>query len=292
MQLKVVLRRGAEAGRKARLVCGLGSTLFWGTTPASAVPCDGIALPHKIFGAGDSAFTATLKRVALAIGNDTNGVLAEQTTVFYSDPNACDAYTDFLAGKSNRVFKYWLAGSTADQIREARAGGQPLDFAHLPSELDLCGETEPPAWVGSFPAPVQTLSLVTGALSDQTVLSAEALYLIYGFGPSGQVSPWTDGSGVFNRQSTAFVTGLLGRAIQVPASDVPDCAMRAQRDGTLGALFSYAPPKPCGCYFETIASGSAGACEACEADADCSGDTPRCNFGFCEAYRASAAREG
>jgi hypothetical protein len=30
----------------------------------------------------------------------------------------------------------------------------------------------------------------------------------------------------------------------------------------------------------------------CEADTDCSGDTPSCNFGFCEAYRAAGEEEG
>ena len=54
------------------------------------------------------------------------------------------------------------------------------------------------------------MNIVTALGSDEPAISAEALYFIYGFGPSGQVAPWTDSAGVFTRQSTAFVTYLVG----------------------------------------------------------------------------------
>ncbi|HYP89597.1 MAG TPA: hypothetical protein VEQ59_15620, partial [Polyangiaceae bacterium] len=98
---------------------------------AHAVPCDDINLPHKIYGSGGSAVTATLKKIALAIANDPDGTPADQTTIFYADPNACDGYAAFLTGKATGTFKYWVAGQTADQTCEARAGGQPVQFAHM-----------------------------------------------------------------------------------------------------------------------------------------------------------------
>jgi hypothetical protein len=418
--------------RKHPLACALtlsSAVLLPGA--ARAVPCDDIALPNKIFGSGGSAVTATIKRVALAIANDPNGTPAEQTTIFYSDPNACDGYADFVAGKTTKTFKYWVAGQTADQTCEARVGGQPLDFAHMGNAADLCADPTVPAGVGDFPAPIQTVNLITGLASNETSISAEAIYFIYGFGPSGQVAPWTDGAGVFSRQSTSFVTPLLGFHAKLPATafvgpgkwaadnasavqtnggvvtaittyvgtdetkatqalgyvsgstadtnrtkvktlafqgfdqacgvypdstlaaldkinvrkgkyalwaqghyftkvdaegaptnelvanligwfsgstqprgssvsafdetikagDIPACAMEALREGTVGPFYSYAPPKPCAGRFELVATGATDH-DVCVNDDDCSGATPSCNFGYCEAYRDAEEEEG
>ena len=72
----------------------------------------------------------------------------------------------------------------------------------------------------------------------------------------------------------------------IEAGVVPLCAMQVTREGLLGAISSSAPPIPCGCYYESVATHDAPAeCEACEDDSDCGTERPACNFGFCEAYR-------
>lgn len=63
---------------------------------------------------------------------------------------------------------------------------------------------------------------------------------------------------------------------------IPQCAMRVKRTDELGALASFAPPKSCGCFYEKAASGGTD-CTPCTSPADCSVDTPACNFGYCEA---------
>lgn len=77
--------------RQYQLACALtlGGTFL--PSLAHAVPCDDIDLPNKIFGSGGSAVTATLRRIAVAIANDTTGDPSERTTIFYSDPNALTA---------------------------------------------------------------------------------------------------------------------------------------------------------------------------------------------------------
>lgn len=191
---------------------------------AHAAPCDddivNKGLPHPIFGSGGSAVTATLQRVALAIANSdgTPEEKADRTTIFYSDPNACDGYAAFLTGKSTNTFKYWEAGKTAPTTCEARTGGQPVQFAHMGNAADLCPNPVVPAGYGDFPAPIQTVNIITGLNSQEPSISAEALYFIYGFGTSGQVAPWTANAGVFTRQSTAFVTYLVGAHAKVPST--------------------------------------------------------------------------
>jgi hypothetical protein len=92
------------------------------------------------------------------------------------------------------------------------------------------------------------------------------------------------------RQLFAFVTGADTTAIGgefndklIAGSNVPQCAMRVRRDGDLGAISSWAPPVPCGCYFESKATGST-TCTVCTNDTQCSGAIPKCRSGFCEAY--------
>ena len=81
-------------------------------------------------------------------------------------------------------------------------------------------------------------------------------------------------------------TSTLGSLeLQVRSSLTPQCAMNVWRDGDAAPLYSYAPPEPCGCYFEATATGDAPAsCKACADDGACSGATPKCRFGYCEAY--------
>lgn len=72
--------------------------------------------------------------------------------------------------------------------------------------------------------------------------------------------------------------------IQVSAVNnlVPTCAMKVKRATEVGPLSSFAPPNACGCYFEKVATGNT-SCTACTGNAGCSGATPVCSYGFCEA---------
>jgi hypothetical protein len=117
------------------------------------------------------------------------------------------------------------------------------------------------------------------------------------FGKVGANKKLTDAKvakliGWFNRTEVAPGNVDVTKAI-ITAGDIPECAMEAYRDTAVGPIYSYAPAKPCGCYFETNASGAKpAACVACEADSDCSAEGQKCNFGYCEAYRAAGESEG
>jgi hypothetical protein len=87
---------------------------------------------------------------------------------------------------------------------------------------------------------------------------------------------WFDGS-------VAPPAGVNVRSIIIESGDIPSCAMQVTREGVAGPISSFAPEQPCGCSFEFAATGQT-SCEACGADADCGATTPKCRFGFCEAY--------
>lgn len=74
----------------------------------------------------------------------------------------------------------------------------------------------------------------------------------------------------------------INRAVAETGS-IPLCAMQVQRETDFAGLSCYAPETPCGCFFESIATGTA-SCDACTKDSECSDSAPKCHFGFCEAY--------
>jgi hypothetical protein len=70
--------------------------------------------------------------------------------------------------------------------------------------------------------------------------------------------------------------------ITIANGNIPQCAMQVKRDGDLGAVASFQPDEPCGCYFEKKAANST-ECEECDGDSDCeSGDAKFCRHGYCE----------
>jgi hypothetical protein len=85
--------------------------------------------------------------------------------------------------------------------------------------------------------------------------------------------------------------GLDVVARTIAAGDIPQCAMQVTREGTAGAISSWAPPAPCTHYFEKQATGAT-AGSVCSADGDCKDKAePKCRFfpsnaasGYCEAY--------
>lgn len=425
------------------LACGLSlAAAFFLTSPAHAVLCKDLSatdFPNPIYGVGGSAVTATLGRIQQAINKDPNKT-NERVTIFWHDAlGACAGFQAYLSGKVTGQFQYWDTAVIGDKAKtcDADIGGQAVTFSHMGNDPTFCPDPNVPAGVGDFIAPIQTLNLITDAKSNQLSISAEALYFIYGFGATGQAAPWTEGTGIYQRQFDSFASLLLAAAIKVPsasfawknanekatqsdvikaitayvggvgvvdelkasqslgyvsgsaadkartatattnpmrtlayqhydqtcgvypdsepnkfdklnvregkyylwaaghyftkvdskgkpldakienligwfnnktqppgttvsafeqsilAGDIPQCAMHASREGTIGAISSYADPKPCGCYFEhTTNSAVTSACTPCTTDAQCGGDTPACNFGYCEAYRAAGEVEG
>jgi ABC-type phosphate transport system substrate-binding protein len=390
----------------ARTLAALGlglATVSW-SAASQAAECKDLSLKNPVYGAGGSAVTATLKKVAQALA-----ALDEPITILYSDPGACDGYSQFVANKIVKTFKYWDKDGK-EFTCDPPLAGQPADFAHMGNTADFCIGGVLPADVGDFQAPVQTINVIADKDSSEKAISAEALYLIFGLGSKGEAAPWTKEASVFTRNQSSFVHLFLAESIKVPpssfigtvkgtngetvkavadagatdpdstlgyvsgsaadagrasvktlayqhygqtcgylpdssettldkanvrsgrywlwtpghfftridtktkkiknatvekligwfngtltppgsidvtkiiieAGDIPQCAMRATRSGTLGAIASYAPENPCGCYFEKIATGAT-TCDACSDDSKCSG-TSKCRYGYCEAY--------
>src|SRR5207342_3693796 len=57
--------------------------------------------------------------------------------------------------------------------------------------------------VKDYLGPVQAMTFVVPTASTQTIISAEAAYLVYGFGNDSQASPWTDDTKIEQRSATS-----------------------------------------------------------------------------------------
>src|SRR5450432_4614602 len=93
------------------IAVALGLAGFAQPRVAHAVTCADVimqnSLTHVIYGAGGSAITPTLAKVAYTLSQANPPII-----VFYADPGAqagYDAFRDGNAGKTAAPFKYWHA---------------------------------------------------------------------------------------------------------------------------------------------------------------------------------------
>jgi hypothetical protein len=64
---------------------------------------------------------------------------------------------------------------------------------------------------------------------------------------------------------------------------IPQCAMRVKRSQEMGPAMPFSPMGACGCYYERVANGAAGAgCKVCATAAECPASAPVCSYGYCE----------
>jgi chromate transport protein ChrA len=143
--------------------------------------------------------------------------LSEPTTLIYASPGACFGITPFVDRTAvTGTASYWLPDGTEQTCRFLTAGITP-DFGMMGTAATLCsGVTALPAGIGDFAGPVTGWNVLVPTESSQTSISAEALYFVYGFGPSGGVSPWTVPGQIFGRNATSAAQIALGLAIDVP----------------------------------------------------------------------------
>jgi hypothetical protein len=96
-----------------------------------------------------------------------------------------------------------------------------------------------------------------------------------------------DGTGaITDAKAATFVAAVNGPDyLQVLSSSrvIPQCAMKVQKPTDGGLLSPYTPSDPCGCYFESIATGVATppGCTSCTDNSGCTGGKT-CHHTFCE----------
>ncbi|HEX7481579.1 MAG TPA: hypothetical protein VF331_27490 [Polyangiales bacterium] len=183
------------------------------------------SLPNPVYIAGSSAVKPFAAVLAQALAAQATPI-----TLIYSGPGSCIGVgymTTNPPGKLTGGGTYWdttlatpaFTGTcTTDDVN----GGDTVNIGVSDVYAASCSATLD-ASVQDFHGPIQTMTFVvpissTGG-STQGAISAEAAYLIYGFGGvTHPVSPWNDASYIEQRAATSGTQQMVAAYLGVPAA--------------------------------------------------------------------------
>jgi hypothetical protein len=176
----------------ALLVLALASPVL-----AQDVPCS--TLPSPVYGIGGSAQKPTVADFAIAFAN-----AADPFTLIYQSPGACFAMGSLIDGVPiTGSASYWLADGT-ERTCTLPLTGVAADYGIMGNTPTTCNGVEAlPGSVGIFEGAVLGWNLIVPNASTQQVISSEALYFVYAFGPEGRAAPWTDPAQINSRNTTS-----------------------------------------------------------------------------------------
>jgi hypothetical protein len=81
------------------------------------------------------------------------------------------------------------------------------------------GAAGPPNTVLNTTGPIQSFVFAVPKLSDQTAITFEEAYFVFGFGTAGMITPWLDEMQMFIRTATKGTIIAMAAAITVPVAD-------------------------------------------------------------------------
>lgn len=207
---------GADAGSPSE-----GGSSDAGATDAGPVPCS--SLPNPIYATGSTAIAPFLGTIAQVVARpDSEG---RSVTVVYQGQGSCLGVDAILNGTPiTQTATYWDP-NVADVSQAALTcalspGGNVVDLGvsdvFATTCFDLPGDLPPN--IGDFFGPVQIMTFAVPQASSEATISAEAAYLVYGFGAAGGVAPWTNEDLIEQRSASSGTQNMIARAIGVPAA--------------------------------------------------------------------------
>ena len=182
------------------------------------------SLPNPVYATGSSAVSLFLGQVAQRLQNETRPV-----TVIYQSRGSCVGVSAMLSPAMNPMTGnaiYWDPRLSVDPSSSGAQLPCRLDgptradvgfsdvFADtcqsLPTDLRTLG-------LNDFTGPIQVMNFVVPVSSTQRAISAEAAYLVYGFGGDPYpVPPWIDASRILQRDAASGTQALLAASIRLP----------------------------------------------------------------------------
>ena len=187
----------------ARLMISIAIVLAI-SQPASAAPCDGLTNP--IYAQVGDTQANLMKRLGRALRDNT----AKPITLVWITSGSCVnievAYrpTKIAAGTSMQYVESvaengtWTP-ATANKTCEAPAGGVDVNVANSALFNSECTAETPPTNVALTLGPVQAYVLAVPKASNQTAITFEEAYFVFGFGAAGMVEPWINEAQMFIR---------------------------------------------------------------------------------------------
>jgi hypothetical protein len=176
------------------------------------VPC--ASLSNPVYATGSSALVLFLGTVGTAL-------FSSGITFVYQTSASCIGVQSVLQPgfvMTGTATYYDASGSAITCALPA--GGQPVDIGVSDVFATTCQQLPNglPGNVKENLGPVQTMVFTVPTTSQQNSISLVAAYDVFGFGAESMVSPWTDASQIFQRNSSSGTQNMLAAAIGVPAA--------------------------------------------------------------------------
>jgi hypothetical protein len=213
-------RRGRAVARAALVAAAALSPLT--AAAQDTLPCDEISSGAPIvYGAGGSAQTPLISKAAVVLQGSDDPVFV----VYKDDAGACTgiyALTALGPTTITGTAKYWAADGT--QLSCALPlEGEEVDFASMGNGPFLCPLVTDAAYlegITEVAGPISSVNVLVPNASTQQSISAEAFYLVYGFGAPAGVAPWvnTDPSYYIRRNENSYVQLYLSLATGLPVT--------------------------------------------------------------------------
>jgi ABC-type phosphate transport system substrate-binding protein len=224
------------------------------TQAAHAAECK--TLPNPVYVAGSSAVKPFLAQVAAKLRQATPAI-----TVAYVGKGSCDGPA-YMAKPSDDPASQLTATTLTifDNDGKDIAGGcdvgatdsVAVDIGVSDVYASSCSKTVN-SDVGDFHGPVQTMTFVVHPESTATSISAEAAYLIYGFGAaSNKVAPWNDPTAIWQRGAASGTQSMIAVSIKVPPAKWLPAGAANVTAGSSGMLTNVSGAKTAGKTNQTI----------------------------------------
>ena len=175
-------------------------------------PCS--AQPNPIYATGSTALTTLLSAVGASLAGDI--------TFVYQGSGSCVGVTAVLDSAyvmtGTAVYYTGSPSTPTSNTCALPAGGVPADIGIADVFAGTC-ESLPnglPNNIQENFGPVQVMTFAVPATSNQTSISKDAAYYVFGFGSQSMVSPWTNASYIFQRTPSSGTQNMIGAAIGVP----------------------------------------------------------------------------
>ena len=189
---------------------------------AGAAPCSD--LPNPIYLQVGDTQTNLMKRLGRALRDND----AKPVTLVFKTAGSCVNIAQIydatpIAGNENLQYVPSMAEDAAwtptspTLTCQAPAGGVVPDIANSALFNSACTTSPPPSTVTLTTGPTQAYVLAVPEASQQTAITFEEAYFVFGFGQLGQIIPWMDETQMFIRTVTKSTLLAWAANISVPA---------------------------------------------------------------------------
>jgi len=188
-------------------------------------------LPNPVYVEGSTAIKPTLSQIGAFLAGQSPAV-----TIVYYGSGSCNGVSAVInaaspaptplqtpAGSSN-YFTYWTPTGTAVSCDVSPPDGGP-GTAYLNIGLSdvfattCAGMPNLPSNVTDYQGPVQAMTFVVPSGSSEYAISAEAAYIVFGFGGGHgvkPVAPWSTDLTMYQRGATSGTQSMIAAAISLP----------------------------------------------------------------------------